>query len=933
MEEWAFLRSTVLLSLCLCLLTAVGAWSSGPVAMSPLKLVSKPASPRPGHRARRQPTVPENYRELPSVGTAPEPVLTTAERQRGYMLFHRPITDPVYPNTRPLAHERIEGLFAFATPGEFEPVTFSLYPARDLVNFRVEVSTLRGPDGEIGASHATVRLATYWNVGYPQYTSRDSYRRLPELLESVTVHSSPARECQRWWIRIHVPEDARPGLYRGAVTIWDDGFDRAIEIPLALRVLRFKLKADPAKRYSVYYYSRNRVQFKDKDEAFIRKATEQEYRAMVEYGLDMVPTFYLGTDDRDEKIVLQHAEELDRMLAAGLKGPVPILGGNVIERIYRATTPGGERGSHWKINKMPPPEFYERITAVFKAFEAERRAKSWPEMICCPLDEVAASHGEFGWRVYKAVRDAGIRTYATKNPLAADAAPYRPYVDVWCSQPYSIPYEKIVAQDRYQYWCYPNHNAGEIKDRRVMCKGGRMTYGFGFWRSGYTTLIPWHWAWTPSPDQFDYLRGSHSGCGQRIGDDGEVIPAVYWECFREGRDDTRYIYTLQQAVFEREGSGDPQCRRLVESGKALLQEMWDAIAVQQKYLAHGMWPSAEFNARRWRTALMIEALLEYPATRPAVAPSVLVGDVSPTTASAGSSLVERAVGQGIVESRDLGGDFSAWHNETEEGETEVTPSAGQEGKKGLRWTVRVDHERDGGEGGEYPVGWPRVRRSFSDGQLDMSMYDYLEFMVRIDSDRDEVADDVTPLGLSIGSHRQPRLCDTSRDLGGRQRAWIPVRFSIKDLMETAGAGSDPWKTVSHVQLFVAEHDYPHGTHLTFDVGSVRLLRFTSPMISQLEAPRFVMLPRRALPIAFEVVGLGAVQPGSHQVAMRLVDAQGNVCSESGRDLTAGRVLVLDASVLTPGEYTLEAEIATAVGDHCSESASTVECLAGPIYGQ
>jgi hypothetical protein len=23
-----------------------------------------------------------------------------------------------------------------------------------------------------------------------------------------------------------------------------------------------------------------------------------------------------------------------------------------------------------------------------------------------------------------------------------------------------------------------------------------MTYGFGFWRSGYTTLIPWHWNWT-----------------------------------------------------------------------------------------------------------------------------------------------------------------------------------------------------------------------------------------------------------------------------------------------------------------------------------------------------------------------------------------------------------------------------------------------------
>ena len=57
-----------------------------------------------------------------------------------------------------------------------------------------------------------------------------------------------------------------------------------------------------------------------------------------------------------------------------------------------------------------------------------------------------------------------------------------------------------------------------------------MTYGFGCWRSGYTTLIPWHWAWTMRPDPFDYLRTTSSGAGQRIDENGEVIPAVYWEC-------------------------------------------------------------------------------------------------------------------------------------------------------------------------------------------------------------------------------------------------------------------------------------------------------------------------------------------------------------------------------------------------------------------
>ena len=880
-------------------------------------------------RARQQPTVPAEYSEIPFLENAPMPELTAAEKQRGYVLFHRPITEPVYPNTRPLAHERLERLTAFATPGEFEPVTLSIFPVRELKNLRVEVSAFEGPAGGIPASEVTVRLVTYWNIGYPRYTSRTTYRRQPELLERVTAHNSPAEECQRWWLRIHVPDDAKPGPYRATVTVVDDGFGDAVEIPIVLDVLGFRLKSDPAKHYSVYYYTRNSVQFQGKDEQFIHAATGNEYRAMVQYGIDTVPTLYLSTDDSGKKIVLRDAGELQRMMALGMKGPVPVTAGSVIDRIYRDTTPGGKRESHWVINKMPPPEFYEKVTALFEAFEAQRKANGWPAFVCCPLDEVAASHKEFGWQVYRAVGAAGIRTYATKNPLAADADVYRPYIDVWCSQPYSAPYEKIIAQDRYEYWCYPNHNAGEIKDRRVMCKGGRMTYGFGFWRSGYTTLIPWHWAWTPSPDQFDYLRGSRSGCGQRIGDDGQIIPAVYWECFREGRDDARYVYTLQQALWEREGSTDAGCRRLVADAKTILQETWDDIHVQQKYLADEMWPSEEFNVRRWRLAKAIEALLKYPPVRAGSAPSVLVADTSPKPAVAEIPVIEQAASQGNVEAQDLGGGFSAWHNGTKEGLAEVTTDAGRDGKSGLLWRVRIDHQTDGGEGGQYPVGWPRVARTFAQGEVDVTLYDYLEFLVRVDSDRDEVADDSTPLGLSITSHKKSRLFETSRDLGDRQRVWIPVRFALKDMITAAGMGPDPWKTISRVQLFLGESNFQHGANLSFDVADVRLLRFKSPVIARLDAPRFVMPSGGKLPVAFEVMGTGSVSDGSHQVKATVIDSRGEIQAKIVQELTAGRLLVLDVSRLAPGRCQLNVEITNAKGESCSKSSCEFEGLAGP----
>lgn len=910
----------------------VVAIQGGSIAMSsPIKNIPKPADQSPELHARKQPTVPENYKEIPFIEVAPLPELTAEETERGYLLFQRPIMEPVYPNTQPLEHERLKRLVAFATPGEFEPLTFSVYPIRSLSNLRVRCSSLTCDAGEIPASQITVRLVTYWNVGYPRYTSRDTYRRIPELLERVTVHTSPVQECQRYWIVVHVPADAKPGLYSGNITVSDDGFDQAIQIPVAFRVMSFSLKKDPAKHYSAYYYVRNQTQYRGKSDEFFQEASQNEYQAMLDYGLDMIPTQSLQCLD-GKTFTIRNPEDMDRLVKMGFKGPVPLMGGNAMSRIYRDTTPDGQRGSHWRISKMPPPEFYARVTELFKAFEADRIARGWPEFVCCPLDEVASTHNEFGAKTYAAVRAGGVRTYITKNPLSSDATPYRPHVDVWCSQPYSMPYEKIVAQDRYEYWSYPNHNAGEIKDRRVMCKGGRMTYGFGFWRSGYTTLIPWHWSWTPGDDQFDYLRGSHSGCGQRITDDGQVIPAIYWECFREGNDDARYLYTLQQMIFEREGSNDPECHRAVQDAKELLQAMWDAINVQQKYLAEGMWPSEEFNSRRWMLAQAIEQLNQWPGERRGNAPSVLAANTAPQPAKDETPVIEKALQTGNIETKDLSGGFTSWSSGTKEGAVQITAEAGRQGQKGLRWHVRVDHETDGGEGGSYPVGWPRISRTFAPGELDMSGYDYLSFVVRVDSDRDEVADDSTPLGFVLSSHRvTQRFFSTQRDLGESQRVWIPIRFSIKDLMKEVGLGQDPWSDISRVQLFISENDFAHGTNLTFDMAEAKLLRFKSPMISQIIVPEYLLLPKTWLPVSFKVMGTNSVKPGSHEVAASLTTAAGRVIVQQKQDLAGQRVVVLDTSSIPPGRYGLHLKIADAAGKLCSEETRDMEAIPGPDF--
>jgi hypothetical protein len=325
---------------------------------------------------------------------------------------------------------------------------------------------------------------------------------------------------------------------------------------------------------------RNSTQYAGKSESFVRKAAANEYAAMVAYGLNIMPTMYLRCDD-GKAICLPYPDELDRMLKAGLAGPVPVTADSVISRFYRDTTPGGERGSHWHISKLPPPEFYEKITAAFRAFDTERKAKGWPEFICCPIDEVA--------------------------------------------------------------------------------------------------------------------------------------------------------------------------------------------------------------------------------------------------------------------------------------------------------------------------------------------------------------DDSTRLGLTLRSHGTPkRLFETRVDLGDRQRQWIPLRFSLGELIDRAGVGPEPWRSVSNVQLYIAESDYVHGTDLTFQFRDVQLLLFTSPTIQRVYAPAHITRPRDRLAVSFGALGTRHIRRGSHTITGALVSADGRTRSKQQQDLADGRVVILDTSTLAASSYRLDMKIVTADGAKCAHEIQPIEIINGPL---
>jgi hypothetical protein len=311
---------------------------------------------------------------------------------------------------------------------------------------------------------------------------------------------------------------------------------------------------------------------------------------------------------------------------------------------------------------------------------------------------------------------------------------------------------------------------------------------------------------------------------------------------------------------------------------------------------------------------------------------VLVAKTASSKPAEPPSPYETAAKAGTLERFDLGKDFKAWRNGTAEGKVTFPEEAKRSpDKPAMRWTVVIDYKHDGGEGGRYPIGWPRISRDFKPGELDMSQYDTLEFWIRIDSDRDEVADDRTPIGVTVSSQGMEKtLYEAPADLGGQQHVWIPLRLAVKDLIASANAGLDPWKTISRIQIFLSEDNYRDGTRLVFDIGEASLVRLTSPVIGGTDAPDHLLLPRKTLGFSFDVIGLKAVAKGSHTVAAALEGNAGAVFAENKQDLSGPHRMAISLPALQPGPYMLRLTITDAAGKQCSAWTQPLTAIAGPV---
>jgi len=770
-----------------------------------------------------------------------------------------------------------------------------------------------------GNAEPEIRVVRYWDIIYPRYNSflgdpkNKRFRRMPEFLAPFTMGTFPAKEPQRFLLTFHLPGNGTREI-RGDVFVWHAGSVKALKLPVSVTVLPFRLKQDPNKHFSAYNIPirRDKIPFyraHKEDKELVHKVVVNEFRTMRDYGFTRPPIFLYSLsrlpDGTKDAFWSPHLDEyIAELKEAGFPADckIALAGGSSMD-FYRQMT-GLPLSFHMmdiQCDKIPE-ELYTRMESALDKFLAYAKKKNYPEFIFNPVDEPDPAAFSYVKRIFEIYRKKGLKTFLTSPPERFRKEADHLF-DIYNFGAFHASYEEATSGKKAEYWCYPNDNAYQYKDPDMMCHGGRMTYGYGFWRSGFHCLMPWIWR-----KENTARLGNHGGV--LLLEDGRLFMTTYWECFRLGVDDLRYLYTLEDAVVKRENSSDPACRKAVADAKALLQKTWNAIAPQSAYLRLNLMPHAELDGRRAELANAICVLSAFKESDPkAVASSVIIDPRGKYQAPAPAESPNR-----------MELPLKKWLPVAKELSMQEIPS-------GMDVTVKVDHEFEGeiyhGQQ-HYPIGWPRIQANFKKPGLDCNNYDSLEFDLTVHSDRDVENDYKWPLVavLKSADGKSGSLqFATSLEPNVKHKIRIPLT-SFRTL------GREELKQISTIQIVVFENKFPDKVTLHLKIENPLLSGYKAPTVTDLAVPEVLALPVQGFSVPTQVIG--ATSEEGVTARCSLLDTKGRTVQRADLPVCGNRVFCgFSGKDLKPGKYLVRIALQNKKGAVTSELSRSFRVIAGP----
>jgi glycosyl hydrolase family 123/beta-agarase/YXIM esterase-like protein len=521
---------------------------------------------------------------------ATPPKATAEEKKLGYIMFLPDnMMNLVDLKTAPRPEQRSKEIRLFASRGEYEPMSVAVFPLKDAGKLSVSVSDLKASDGSIlPADQVKVNLVRMYVTKGPEFTPR---YMVPA--DNVILNKGLPRQ---FWFTLHVPEDAKPGFYRGNISFSSQHGTK--RVPVLLKVLDLTLPDVTKKETGAplflmpYSIPKWYVWLRTPDIAKFGREKGIEYikadlQFMRERGLaPSVTTFMVKLTDFYK--LTREAGFTVPISDYGRAGALVRFNTNTNQPCPLEKRTGFEAGT---------PEFNKALKSYLDNLLSGWEKEGIPPdgILIDVADEVGVRLGAKGVKklskILKALHDYGKVRYAVfaGTRIELDLLP-------WCDWFIMTDYSMNFDQKLFDRIKDSNVNLGLYTLNKP-----RLSYGFYMWRVGAKLNWSWH----------HYVAGGAAyntvGCTRMNfltvpGVDGP-LPTIFSETLREGVDDHRYILVLEELIRQAEKSKDKEVISALRSARKTRKEIWEFIDPNYKRLTgSGIWKPEVYNKLRWRIA-------------------------------------------------------------------------------------------------------------------------------------------------------------------------------------------------------------------------------------------------------------------------------------------------------------------------------------------
>ncbi|MBN2288798.1 MAG: hypothetical protein JXQ83_05650, partial [Candidatus Glassbacteria bacterium] len=470
--------------------------------------------------------------------------LGSGDVSQGCVVFSRSCLRYVYPWTVPSADEKVDSLRVRLARSDFEPLTFSLYPVRELGRVRVLVGDLSGPGGRV-ISPDDVAVHVVKTVKVRSGGTR--YRLLPRLLERTDCTCIPLGHTTRFWLTVHADSSTAPGLYRGSIRIVPEK-ERAVELPLTVEVLPITLEPVPGIAYSMFmtyeFFELETKEWNAEEREKIYRDGVAVFRDFRDHGLTTVdvssPFYFQWNADGTPR--LEHLRGMIRgAKEVGFTGPVYWYFAHYLQAAKKQH-PGS-------VLLYDPAIHPARAKKLVQTALGLARELDGPPVYFVPIDEPRiASRQKITLDLLKAIKQVrGARTMSSTDiggrllDIENDSQSHKKTLG---------PGEKERKSER-PVWEYDNSAINSINPGY-----SRYVYGYYTWRQDLDGMNSWGFntAENSRGNPYEDLDHPYTDWNLAYPHPGGPLPSPNWEALREGIDDVRFIYQLEKLAREKAAS-------------------------------------------------------------------------------------------------------------------------------------------------------------------------------------------------------------------------------------------------------------------------------------------------------------------------------------------------------------------------------------------